>query len=166
MTTRQAPTPIVTKSKQFTRNPKSGWIDWTLKVRGRGPRGHRLIRVPGRGYVVRRRVEGPGLGLLLLMVGIGAMLADFSLEGFGRVTVVLGAILWCDRRQQQREDRLKETMEPSAETLRFHEDVGYEKGYQARLEEERPKLIDLNARREDVENDQALSSVPGVVDGG
>jgi hypothetical protein len=100
------------------------------------------------------------------MVGIGAMLADFSLEGFGRVTVVLGAILWCDRRQQQREDRLKEIMEPSQETLRFHSELGYEEGYKARLEEERPKLIDLNARREDVENAPALSTVPGVVDGG
>lgn len=165
MNDRQEPTRVVTKPQHSARNPEAGLIDWTMKAYVRG-RGRRLIRVPGRGYVVRRRVEGPGLGLLLLMVGIGAMIADFSLEGFGRVTVVVGAILWCDRRQQQREKHLKDVMEPSAETLRFHQDLGYEEGYKARMEEEHPKLVDLNAWRGEAPKEPALPPAPTVVDRG
>lgn len=78
------------------------------------------------------------------------MLADLSLEGFGRVAVILGAILWCDRRSSQRAQRLQEAMKPPIDMLQWHKDVGYEQGYQDRMEEERPKLVDLNARREEV----------------
>lgn len=150
MSNQQGPTRIATKPLPTTRNPAGGSIDRGFKVRGRGPREHRLIRVPGRGFVVRKRVEGPGLGVLLLMVGIGGMLADLSLEGFGRVAVVLGAILWCDRRHAQRVRQLQEAMKPPIDMLQWHKDCGYEEGYRDRMEEERPKLVDLNARREEV----------------
>jgi hypothetical protein len=104
--------------------------------------------------------------MVLLLGGLGVMLADLSVEGIGRVAVVVGAVLWCDRRQQERDRRLRELNTAANELCQFHKDVGYEEGYNDRDRELRPKLVDLNSRRADAVEPQAFSSAGSVVDRG
>lgn len=86
------------------------------------------------------------------------MLADFSLDGAGRVAVIVGVILWCYHRLQANNTTANQNYE-------LGYDLGYERGYQERDEELRPKLVDLNSHR-DTGKSKAFTSAGGVVDRG
>ena len=163
-------TPPVIKSEQSPRNQIGVSIDEGSKAHGRG-RGHRLIRVPGRGYVVVRRASGRfGWGPLLIAGGIGAVAADFSIATVGRTAIIIGVVLFCFQRHREEQraqfQRLLGSSAPANAAYDLGRDLGYEEGYQARREEERPVLVNLNARRGDAGAGAALSPTQGVVDRG
>lgn len=171
MNHRQGPTRIVTESKHTDRNLPPTSIDQLARARERGKRGHRLIRVPGRGYVVVRRASGRiGAGPLLIAGGIGAVAPEFSLTNIGRVLIVVGVVLFCFQRHREEQrgqiERLMESNTASNATYDLGYDQGYEAGYQACREESRPKLVDLGSRRGEAGKDKVLSPVSSVVDRG
>lgn len=85
-----------------------------------------------------------GSGLLLLAIGLGVMMSDFTLEGFGRVAVILGAGWEGFRRLDQ---RIQQRTTSQEETYHLGKDVGYELGFQEgqQAKPERPVLVDLTA---------------------
>jgi hypothetical protein len=87
------------------------------------------------------------------------MLADFSLDGAGRVAVIVGVVLWCYQRLQSNNTASNQSYEQGF-------DQGYERGWKERDEEVRPKLVDLNCRRGNADKAQGLSSAGRVVDRG
>lgn len=156
----QRTTRTVTESRSTNRNSSFTLNDLLSMARRGRVEGHRLIRVPGRGYVVRRRINGvAGLGLALAAGGIGAMLADFTLAGCGRVAVIVGTILWCYQ-------RLQASNTASNAQYQLGKDLGYEEGWQDRDQMGSPKLIDINSRRGEAGAEPAMSPAGHVGDRG
>lgn len=159
--TLQSTTPRVTESLPETRNPERHFDGLQLPVRERG---HRLVRVPWRGYVVRKRLSAAsGLGPLLAAGGLGAMLADLSLASFGRIAIIVGVICIFGRRLEQKID---DGNKFSSEQYQWAKDIGYEEGYRDGREEARPSLIDLNSRRNEALGTEPLTHAGPVVDRG
>ena len=120
--------------------------------------------------MIRRASGRLGTGPLLIAGGIGAFIPEMSLANAARILIIVGVILHCSQkhREEQRAqfERLLQSNAAGNASYDLGKDIGYEEGYQARRDEERPVLVDLAARRGEAGEDPAMSSAANVVDRG
>lgn len=100
-----------------------------------------------------RQAQNGGVGVVILAIGIGLILADFSIVGLGRALALAGLIFAC---YQRLDARLQERTAAANQEYQLGVDIGYERGYEdghsTGFDEghaaARPVVIDLAAKRE------------------
>mgnify|MGYP001611763590 CR=1 FL=1 len=158
------------------RNPRRLLNVVTAKVRfdRSRPGRYKLTRILGRGHVVTQRTaartprQAPaGTGVVILAIGIGLILADFSLVGIGRSLALGGLIFACYQRLDR---RIGERTAAADEIYQLGYDVGHERGHEEGYAEgrtaARPVVVDLAARRDThFEAVDSLAFSPAVIVG-